>query len=113
VEHGSAQSEDRAPPAQPALPAEPGHRSAGRHRAGPVDLPAREVAGIVERARIAEVARLAQPCLDLHHLAVAELRRRIAVARIKRDARVGIGAELQDELLAAWRPFRRLDDTAS
>ena len=71
--------------------------SAGGHGGGPVDLLARQVAGVVEGAGIAEVARAPQAGLQLDPL---------AVARERAAARRGAGTGSREHARRARVPAR-------
>ena len=85
---------------------------AGWHRSGPVDLLARQVASVVERAGILEVARAPQPGLHLDPLSVAELGRRFARARVQLRAHPGARLQFQHELFAVGEQRGRLHHAA-
>jgi hypothetical protein len=66
-------------------------------------VPPGQVAFVVEGARIAEVARLAEAGFDRDALSVVQCGGRLAVAQVEADAGAGVAVEFQQKLLAAVR----------
>ena len=66
----------------------------------PENVLARQVAGVVESAGVAEVARFPNARVELDLLAVAQRRERLVALGIESDLRAGVGFQFQQKALA-------------
>jgi hypothetical protein len=108
-----AQAGDGGLEARPALAGQDGDLGAGGHGGGPVDIAAGQVARVIERAGIAEIARAADARFELHALAKMQCGRRLAFVRVGGDLDARAGIEFHDETFAVAGKSWGLDHAAA
>ncbi len=86
---------------------------AGGAGCGPEDVLARQVAGVVERAGVAEVARFPHARVELDILAVAQRRERLVALGVESDLRAGARLQFQQEAFALAGNGGRLHHAAA
>ena len=97
VEGHHAQAHDGSLKARSALARQHGNVGAWTHGGGPIDIAARQIARVVERAGIAEIARPPHARFKLHALAIVERGRRLAFTRVRGDLHARARIQLHDE----------------
>ena len=90
-----------------------GDLGARTHGGGPIDVATRQIARVVERAGIAEIARPPHARFKLHALAIVERGRRLAFARIRGDLHARVRIQFHDEAFAVAGKRGRLDHAAA
>ena len=106
IERSAAEREDRRHRARSAPPRQHSRRRSPRHGRGPENLLPRQVAGVVERSWIVEIARRPDARLDLDTLAVFQTLGRVVVVERQSHPNAGSRIEFQSELLAPGRKHR-------
>ena len=112
VQRHPAQSKDPGHCAPPAAPGQDARRGPAGHTRGPENLLPREIAGVIERSRVIEIARRPDARFDFDALAVFQTLQRAVVFERQTHAGPRARVEFERELLPSGREHGRLDHAA-
>ena len=98
---------ERSHQARPAAFAVQSDRRRVRYRTGPIDMLRGQIACVVERLWVLEVARRANLRRHFHSLPVLQ-RKFFARLQVCRQPNLVLGGQPQRKLLAVWREYRRV-----